>query len=214
MLAVDFFTVETISLQRLYVPLSSSWATAAFTSPAAPPTPLASGSRNRPASSPGHSRGQPSRFRFLIRDRDSKFTRNFDAVFASEGIEIVKTPVSAPKANAERFVGAVRRECLDWLLILSRRHLEHVLDEFVDSYNVHRPHRSLGLTTPAAIGCERPAAFPLLSRAEAARPASAGSSTSTATPPEPTLRTPQAVNAALPLARAASRLRTRFTLSS
>jgi transposase InsO family protein len=67
--------------------------------------------------------------RFLIRDRDGKYSGPFDEVFRSEGIRVVKTPVRAPKANAiaERFVRTVRTECLDWLLILNRRHLEHVL---------------------------------------------------------------------------------------
>jgi putative transposase len=70
---------------------------------------------------------------------------------------VVKTPVRAPKANAfaERFVGTVRRECLDWLLILNRRHLEQVLHVFVDHYNSHRPHRSLDLVPPAEIGRKR-----------------------------------------------------------
>jgi putative transposase len=82
---------------------------------------------------------------------------DFDAVFAGEGIQIVKTPVRAPKANAvaERFVRTVRRECLDWLLILNGRHLEHVLRVFVDHYNAHRPHRSLDLAPPAGIGRAR-----------------------------------------------------------
>jgi transposase InsO family protein len=82
--------------------------------------------------------------------RDSKFTRDFDAVFASEGIEIIKTPVRAPKANpfAERFVRTARAECLDWLLIANRHHLEHVLRIFVDHYNRHTPHRSLNLAAP------------------------------------------------------------------
>jgi transposase InsO family protein len=88
--------------------------------------------------------------RFLIRDRDSKYSDPFDQVFHSEGIRIVKTPVRAPKANAiaERFVRTVRAECLDWLLILNRRHLEHVLRVYVDRYNRERPHRSLNLTAP------------------------------------------------------------------
>ena len=93
---------------------------------------------------------RPGSLRFLIRDRDSKFTRDFDAVFASEGIEIINTPVRAPKANAiaERFVHTARAECLDSLLIINRRHLQHVLRVFVDHYNVHRPHRSLNLKPP------------------------------------------------------------------
>jgi putative transposase len=88
--------------------------------------------------------------RFLIRDRDSKFTRDFDAVFDSEGIKIIKTPVRAPRANAiaERFVRTVRAECLDWLLVVNRRHLERVLRVFLDHYNTHRPHRSLDLKAP------------------------------------------------------------------
>lgn len=87
---------------------------------------------------------------FLIRDNDGKFTSAFDAVFSSEGIEVIHTPIRAPKANAvaERFVGTTRRECLDLLLIINRSHLQHVLREFVDHYNGHRPHRALGLTPP------------------------------------------------------------------
>lgn len=89
-------------------------------------------------------------FRFLIRDRGSKFTRDFDAVFASEGIQIIKTPVRAPKANAtaERFIRTVRAECLDWLLIVNRSHLERVLRVFAGHYNSHRPHRALNLKPP------------------------------------------------------------------
>jgi putative transposase len=88
--------------------------------------------------------------RFLIRDRDSKYSGPFDEVFRSEGIRIVKTPVRAPKANAvaERFVRTVRSECLDWLLVLNRRHLERVLRIYVDHYNRHRPHRALELRPP------------------------------------------------------------------
>jgi transposase InsO family protein len=88
--------------------------------------------------------------RFLIRDRDSKYSGPFDEVFRSEGIRIVKTPVQAPKANAiaERFVRTVRSECLDWLLILNQRQLEHVLRVYTDHYNRQRPHRALALRPP------------------------------------------------------------------
>ena len=88
--------------------------------------------------------------RFLIRDRDSKYSGPFDEVFRREGIRIVKTPVRAPKANAiaERFVRTVRAECLDWLLILNCRHLERVLRVCVDHYNRRRPHRALDLRPP------------------------------------------------------------------
>jgi hypothetical protein len=92
----------------------------------------------------------PESCRFLIRDRDQKFAQSFDEVFRSEGVEIVRTPVRAPQANAiaERFVRTDRMECLDWMLILNERHLERVLAVFVNHYNVHRPHRALALTPP------------------------------------------------------------------
>jgi hypothetical protein len=77
------------------------------------------------------------RFRFLIRDRDAKFSAAFDAVFAAAGIEILKIPPRAPKANAyaERWVGTVRSECLGWTLIFSRRHLERVVTQYLEHYN-------------------------------------------------------------------------------
>jgi transposase InsO family protein len=98
--------------------------------------------------------------RFLIRDRDSKYSGPFDEVFRSEGIRIAKTPVRAPKANAiaERFVRTVRSECLDWLLILNRRHLEHVLRVYVDHYSRQRPHRALDLKPPIPPDLALPAA--------------------------------------------------------
>jgi transposase InsO family protein len=89
-------------------------------------------------------------FRFLIRDHDTKFTATFDAVFASIGIETIRTPVRSPRANAyaERFVRTVRQECLDRLLVVSQRHLQSVLDEYVRHYNQARPHRGLQLAQP------------------------------------------------------------------
>jgi putative transposase len=92
------------------------------------------------------------RARFLIRDRDSKFTHAFDELFRSEGIRVIRAPVRAPqaRAHAERWVGSLRRECLDRLLILGRRHLEHVVCVYAKHYNEHRPHRSLAQQPPLA----------------------------------------------------------------
>jgi hypothetical protein len=90
------------------------------------------------------------RVRFLLRDRDAKFCRGFDDVFRAEGAEVLLTPVRAPNANAyaERWVRTVRSECLDWLLIVGRGHLERVLRVYVAHYNRHRPHRALELQPP------------------------------------------------------------------
>jgi len=90
--------------------------------------------------------------RILIRDRDVKLTKAFDALCRSHGIEVIRTPIAAPraKAHAERWVGSVRRECLDRILILSRGQLERVLQEYVAHHNTHRPHRALQQQTPIA----------------------------------------------------------------
>jgi putative transposase len=96
--------------------------------------------------------------RFPIHERDTKFSRAFDSTFRSEGIEIVRTPTHAPNANAhaERWVGSVRRECLDRLLIFGRRQLEHVLRVYIRHFNQQRPHRALALRPPDRGGTDPP----------------------------------------------------------
>ena len=91
--------------------------------------------------------------KFLIRDRDTKFTAAFDAVFTAIGVRIVRTPVRAPRANAiaERWIASARRECLDQMLITGERHPRLVLREYIDHYNTHRPHRTLQQGPPARV---------------------------------------------------------------
>lgn len=153
-MAFDFFTVETALLRTLYVLFAielgsrqvhllgittnpdSAWVTQQARN-------LAVGERLR-------------EIRFVIRDRDSKFSGSFDEVFRTEDARVVKTPVRSPKANAfaERWVRTARGECLDHFLIRGRGHLERVLREFVTHYNASRPHRGLKLGVPEPSSCE------------------------------------------------------------
>ena len=89
--------------------------------------------------------------RYLIRDRAGQFTDAFDAVFAAEGVEVLRSAPQCPRMNslAERWVGTVRAECTDRMLLLGQRHLEQVLGEYVEHYNAHRAHRALNLRAPA-----------------------------------------------------------------
>jgi transposase InsO family protein len=124
-------------------------------------------------------------FRFLVRDRDTRFTAPFDAVFAAEGIRVLRTPVRAPRANAyaERWLGTVRRELLDRMLIVGCRQLRSVLAEYADHYNGHRPHRALGQAPP--LGSAEPPVIPPAGRVTR-RIDSAGCSMNTRRSPEVT----------------------------
>jgi transposase InsO family protein len=99
---------------------------------------------------------RPAPVRFLIRDRDAKYSGPFDELFRTEGVTVIRTPIRAPRANAfaERWVRTVRSECLDWTLVRSRRHLERVLGIYANHYNAARPHRGLDLATPEASRAE------------------------------------------------------------
>ena len=144
-MTTDFFSVDTIKFTQLYVLFVielqrrivhilgvSDHPTGSFVTQVA---------RNLAGDLTEHARS----FRFLIRDRDAKFIASFDEVFASEGMEVIRTPIRSPRANAiaERWVRTVREECLDWTLVLGRHHLEAVLRDYVRHYSAHRPHRGL-----------------------------------------------------------------------
>jgi putative transposase len=149
MLACDFLTVETILVQRIYVLFFISLATRRIEYIACTTSPdgrwVAQQARNLLMQL-----GDERPFRFFIHDRDTKFGHAVDEVFRTEGIKVIRTPVQAPNANAfaERWVRTVRADCLDRILILGRRHLEHVLRVYRRHYNEHRPHRALHLLPP------------------------------------------------------------------
>ena len=162
MLACDFFTVDTVLLRRLYVLFFIELDTRRvyLTGITASPVGAWVVQQARNLTMVLAERARP--IRFLVRDRDAKFTASFDEVFRSEGIRIIRTPVRAPRANAfaERFVGTVRRECLDRMLIFTRRQLEAVLAEYIEHYNGHRPHRSLDQTSPLSMSQRPPTSCP------------------------------------------------------
>jgi putative transposase len=150
LLATDFFTVETVGLTRLYVlfVVEVQQRAVHLVGITAHPTGawVAQQARNLLMDLDEHGH----RFRYLIRDRDAKFTAAFDTVFTASGLDVVKIPPRTPRANAyaERWVRTVRAECLDWTLIWNKRQLHRVLTEYQRHYNTVRPHRSLDLQPP------------------------------------------------------------------
>ena len=149
--ACDLVTVDTVWLRRLYVLFFIDVATRRVHLAGVTANPNAAWVTQQARNLLLRLEDQERRVRFLIRDRDGKFCRGFDDVFCTEGAKVLVTPVQAPNANAyaERWVRTVRTECLDWLLIVGRGHLEQVLRIYVRHDNEHRPHRALGLESPS-----------------------------------------------------------------
>jgi len=149
-IACDFFCVESVWLRTFYVLVFIELHTRRVfvTTSTVHPDSAWVTQQGRNLSMDLDGRERP--VRFLIHDRDSKFSGSFDEVFRSEGTEVILTPIQAPNANAfaERWVRTVRAECLDWMLILGRRHLDRVLRTYAAHYNGHRPHRARGLAAP------------------------------------------------------------------
>jgi transposase InsO family protein len=151
-IACDFFTVETAWLQTLYVLLFIELGSRRIHLSASTVHPDAAWVTQQARNLTMDLDDRSTAVRFLIHDRDTKFVGPFDEVFRSEGAKVIPTPIRAPNANAyaERVIETVRAECLDWSLILGRRHLDRTLATYTTHYNRGRPHRALGLATPLA----------------------------------------------------------------
>jgi transposase InsO family protein len=149
-LACDFFTIETLFLQTVYVLFFIEVGSRRVHFAGCASHPNAAWVEQQARQMVWALEERDLAIHFLIHDNDSSFTQAFDTVFRSEGIRVIHTPYHAPNANAhaERWVRTVREECLDNLLIINQAHLRRVMREFVTYYNTARPHQGIGQQTP------------------------------------------------------------------
>ncbi|MEA2422690.1 MAG: putative transposase [Thermoleophilaceae bacterium] len=165
MIACDFLTVDTVSFRRYYVLFFIELGTRRVRLAGITRNPSGGWVTQQARNLVIDGGGRERPLRFLIHDRDAKFSAAFDEVFRTEGIRVIRTPVKAPNANAhaERFVRTLREECLDSLMIVGQRQLERILRDYVEHYNRERPHRALDLRPPQA-----PLVLPLPAHPDAA----------------------------------------------
>jgi putative transposase len=177
-LECDFLTVDTLSLKRFYILFFIELASRRVHIAGMTANPDGAWVTQQARNLLMRLDDEGLRARFLIRGRDSKFTHAFGEIFESEGIRVIRAPVRAPRAraHAERWVGTLRRECLDRLLILGRRHLESVVRVYTTHYNAHRPHRfMITISRSCAASIDQPARLYLASERSADHSDIAGS---------------------------------------